>query len=190
MPTGRYFGCLDRALAASTNQLTHGSHATQPRLRISGERFPSRREMHSTVFPVRIRNATGSIPGSSTRFSWSRRKALASFVLRQDPINIGRLSSHQTLETLGADPEFSAMTVRVDRAPHRALTGLRKSTLSKRHGNQLSRFTVRAPANVQRFHSLPNDAAQALFCTLCARWVGAVVLKLGGENTPRRSSAL
>jgi hypothetical protein len=179
MPTGRYFGCLDRALAASTNQLTHGSHATQPRLRISGERFPSRREMHSTVFPVRIRNATGSIPGSST-----------SFVLRQDPINIGRLSSHQTLETLGADPEFSAMTVRVDRAPHRALTGLRKSTLSKRHGNQLSRFTVRAPANVQRFHSLPNDAAQALFCTLCARWVGAVVLKLGGENTPRRSSAL
>lgn len=55
--------------------------------------------------------------------------------------------------------------------------------------HQLRRVTDRATANVQRFHSLLHDAAQALFCTLCARWVGAVVQRLGGENTPRRSSA-
>jgi hypothetical protein len=69
-------------------------------------------------------------PAAPPRISWSRPKALASFLLRQDPINIGRLSSHQTLETLGADPEFSAMTVREWIEHHiEHLTGLRKSTL-------------------------------------------------------------
>jgi hypothetical protein len=44
-----------------------------------------------------------------------------------------------------------------------------------------------APENVQQFHSLWIAAAQVWFCKLSARWTGAVVQRLGGENTPRRS---
>src|ERR1700761_7940696 len=95
--------------------------------------------------------------------------------------NFGPLVIHQFLGGRLSSPR------RLPIAPN-PTTGL-SLPKSKRHGNQLRRFTVRAPANVQRFHSLPNDAAQALFCTLCARWVGTVVRRLGGENTPRRSSA-
>ena len=46
------------------------------------------------------------------------------------------------------------------------------------------------PENVQRFHSLWIAAAHAWFCKLSARWTGAVVPRLGGENTPRRSFVL
>ena len=42
------------------------------------------------------------------------------------------------------------------------------------------------PANVREIHSVRTDGARVRFCTLSARCTGAVVQRLGGENTPRR----
>jgi hypothetical protein len=53
-------------------------------------------------------------PAAPPEKAGQRTKALASVLFHHRLINISRLSSHQTLETLGADPEFSAMMVRVD----------------------------------------------------------------------------